>query len=616
VKGTFNLPDQKAGNYIEYPGDPVLSKMSFGGWFEVASVDADVTTGTEWKLDNKKIDGTKPEIILKAKWNKDRVTVTFIPEPGDEEDDAVTFTYNGSANTVIDILVGTKLNQAQIVITSVTGKWTHNNEWYEGDNLTAFDFKTEIKDDIVLTAGWTRNNATVTFVDNDGFGTPTPATKTIKWGDGLSKAEAPAPKVTNPNYVDVPFLGWALEDGSMYEYGDPIKGDTTFTAVWDGDVTLTVLKDKDDPEPVEIPLKYGATDFAPETPEYRITEEKDFWTWVGWQAEGATALFDFSVPIKKDTTIIGQWKGIPMTVTFHGKSETKVENIAYGSSFGDKLWHPVEEGYAFGYWTIGHEDTDTQKYEKFDENTVVKSNMDVFANSVANAHTLTIDPNAEGATKLDGSPIAGSAIVSYGATLEAYLVDLKAEGKKFIGWKVTVDGVETEDVIDPATYEMPDEDVIATAQWKDVYTVTLKSGNSEESFNIIVPNDIEESDLITFAKLNVAQATNIYFNDNNEFDNKPEKCAKIQAIIASVDALDPTKKFFAGWFLQVEDGEDVNVTDSLKGDNGLLIDGNVTIYAEILDYKTLTFNVDGGTVIQGHIIEIRMFLCQLKSLRA
>ncbi len=96
-----------------------------------------------------------------------------------------TVTFNSDGGTAVQsqsVLNGQKADKPDDP--TKTG-YTFNG-WFKGSKTSAYDFDTAVNEDITLTAHWTANTYTVTFVTGTGASDPDPATATVTFGQKLA----------------------------------------------------------------------------------------------------------------------------------------------------------------------------------------------------------------------------------------------------------------------------------------------------------------------------------------------------------------------------------------------------------------------------------------------
>jgi len=238
------------------------------------------------------------------------------------------------------------------------------------------------------------NKLEATFDPNNGDPT---VTKFID-NDKNSKFTELVPEPTKENYT---FAGW---------YNGNKKFD--FTTVPTGDVTLTA-KWNINQYTVKFVSEHGS--FADQTIEYgKLIEtdkltipEVEGYTFDGWYAEDNTK-FDFTQPIKHNTTVYAKWTAKDYEVSFiteHGNAPAS-QNVPYNGTADDpgKL---TEEGYTFIGWYTDHTCTTEFKFS-----TPITGDTKVYAKWEKNAPILpdTYALNVSGAfVYVDGVDVTASA---------------------------------------------------------------------------------------------------------------------------------------------------------------------------------------------------------------
>lgn len=222
-----------------------------------------------------------------------------------------------------------------------------------------FDKNTDIKEDIVLTASWTKipdgpNMHTVTF----NFGSFM-KNQTVDDGEAVEK-----PK-DDPVLEKHTFIGW-YDGDELYDFNTKVTKDIILVAKFKKNrvivnydlnggtgTTIEVEIDKGDiPERPKDPSKFG-------------------YKFIGWLLGGQPYNFDF--PINDDTTIKANYVAIEyvkVTYDTDGGSAIKTEMVEIGSTLTN-LPTPSKEGYTFKYWSYNG--------AQFDINTKINSDITLLA---------------------------------------------------------------------------------------------------------------------------------------------------------------------------------------------------------------------------------------------
>ena len=204
--------------------------------------------------------------------------------------------------------------------------------------------------------------------------------------DKNSKFAELVPEPTKENYT---FAGW-YNGNEKFDFTTVPTGDVTLTAKWTAnDYYVSFVTEHGDP-PTSQNVKYNGTANDPG----KLSEEG--YTFDGWYAdENRTIEFDFTKPIKSNTTVYAKWTAKDYEVSFiteHGKTPTS-QNVKYNGTANDpgKL---SAEGYTFIGWYTDHTCTtefkfstpitgDTKVYAKWEKNAPVLP--DTYALNVSGA---------------------------------------------------------------------------------------------------------------------------------------------------------------------------------------------------------------------------------------
>ena len=216
-----------------------------------------------------------------------------------------------------------------------------------------FDFTTPVTGDITLTAQWEKlAEYTVTF-DTQG-GTPV-ASQTVTENGTVTRPSDP----TRDGYT---FKGWTL-DGQPYDFGTPVAGNLTLTAVWEENKT---------PQPVTHKVTFdtnGGSAVDPQTVDDGATAVKpadptrDGYTFNGWTLDGKP--YDFGTPVTGDITLEAQWEKsetpapVTHTVRFrtNGGSSIPMQTVEDGRAVGRPA-DPTRPGHTFAGWLLDGEPYD------------------------------------------------------------------------------------------------------------------------------------------------------------------------------------------------------------------------------------------------------------------
>ena len=325
----------------------------------------------------------------------------------------------------------------------------------EGYTFSGWDKSfSSVTSDLTVTAQYTINVYTVTFVDKDG---KTIKTEKVEWGNSATAPDAPAVEgwtfagwdkeflevtsdltvktVYEKNEYTVKFIDWNESEISsqIVKYqeaatapSDPTREGYTFTG-WDkdfssitGDLTVTAqytinvytvtFIDKDGKTLKTENVEYGKAATAPEAP---VVEG---WTFSGWDKA-------FNV-VTSDLTVQATYTQNPVyTVTFvdYDASVIATVKVEEGKS-AVKPDDPIREGYTFTGWD-----------KTFDN---VTSDLTVKAQYTINTYSVTF-------VDWDGAVLRSAQVVEYGAAAIPPSTPTR-EGYTFTGWDKAFDHVKSD----------------------------------------------------------------------------------------------------------------------------------------------------------------------------
>lgn len=221
------------------------------------------------------------------------------------------------------------------------------------------------------------NKLEATF--NPDNGDPT-VTKFID-NDKNSKFAELVPEPTKENYT---FAGW-YNGNEKFDFTTVPTGDVTLTAKWTANDYYVSFVTEHGAPPTSQNVKYNGTASDPG----KLTEEG--YTFDGWYADAAhTTKFDFTQPIKSNTTVYAKWTAKDYEVSFiteHSDAPDS-QNVPYNETATDpgKL---SAEGYTFIGWYA-----DEAHKTKFDFSTPITGDTKVYAKWEKNASVrLVADPD-------------------------------------------------------------------------------------------------------------------------------------------------------------------------------------------------------------------------------
>mgnify|MGYP001072211695 CR=1 FL=1 len=293
--------------------------------------------------------------------------------------------------------------------------------WYEDSTFSKeFDFNTPITDSMTLYAKWTENKYTLTFDANGGSGTMAPI------ADLTGEYDLPANEFTAPTGKQ--FKGWSLTTDGATVSKVAMTENRTVYAIWeDIPVSTYTLTFDANGGTGSMTAKTGLTgEYDLPANEFTAPSGKKF---KGWSLTTDGAIVT-KVDMTENKTVYAIWENIIYTVTFNSNGGTSVapQDVNAGEKITEPTPAPTREGFTFDGW---YEDSTFST--KFNFDTPITSNLNLYANWTENKYTLTLDAN--GGT--------GSMTAKTGLTGEYTLPDNEftaPSGKQFKGWSLTTDG--------------------------------------------------------------------------------------------------------------------------------------------------------------------------------
>ncbi len=491
----------------------------FGGWFDNEACSGDAY--------NFATPVTAP-LTLYAKWTIHEYDVKFFNDDGTQLGATVKVQYN-TAIPANKVPTATKAGH-------------QFRYWLNG--TTQFDLATLITEDVELTAYFTINSYTITFVYNDRT-----ETKSVNYGGTVSK-----PSDSETDRDGYTFDGWynnAVSTTEQYNFATLVTGPITLTAKWTPiTYTITYVVTANGTAPTTN------TTYTVETATFALPAPTGItagYTFIGWHVEE-----DLS-----DATVAEITKGSIGNRTYYAEIvENDTVNLTFNLNYvgaptvapvpvvsgtvGKALNPaPTRTGYTFKGWYTTAECETAYTFPIMEEDDTVYAKWEI------NTHKVTFNT-------LGGSAVAELPAVEYGATITAPTSPTRA-GWTFDGWYKD-SAWNTAWNFDEDT--MPDADLVLYAKWVvSEFTVTFESNGGTA----------------------VASYTKVQNN----------------ATISAPTAPTKTGYDFDGWYKE----ETLTNKWIFAGDEGTAdkVTGNITLYAKwnIRKY-TVTFDSNGGTEVDAY----------------
>ena len=332
-----------------------------------------------------------------------------------------TITFNSNDGTSVEsqnVNAGEKLTEPTLAPTKVGFTF---DGWYEDSTFSKkFDFNTPITVSMTLYAKWIENKYTLTFDANGGTGSMTAKT------DLTGEYTLPANEFTAPSGKK--FKGWSLTTDGATVSKVVMTENRTVYAIWeDIPVTTYTLTFDANGGTGSMTAKTGLTgEYDLPANEFTAPSGKKF---KGWSLTTDGAIVT-KVDMTENRTVYAIWENIIYTVTFNSNGGTSVapQDVNAGEKITEPTPAPTREGFTFAGW---YEDSTFST--KFNFDTPITSNLNLYANWTENKYTLTFDANGGSGTMAPKADLTGE----YDLPANEFTAPT---GKQFKGWSLTTDG--------------------------------------------------------------------------------------------------------------------------------------------------------------------------------
>ena len=445
---------------------PTKTGYTFAGWKVT-------TAGGNWKTTDSVYKGTVAagkygNVTLTAQWTANTYTITYVYNNGSAN---TTATYNIEQAITLPSPSKTGYTFAGWKVTTAGGNWKTTDSVYKG-TVAAGKYG-----NVTLTAQWTANTYTITYVYNNGSANTT-ATYNIEQAITLP----------SPSKTGYTFAGWKVTTaGGNWKTTDSVYKGTVAAGKY-GNVTLTAQWTVNT---YTITYKYnnGAADTtAKYTIEQSITlpsPTKTGYTFAGWKVTTAGGNWKTSDSVYKGTvaagkygnvTLTAQWTANTYTITYVYNNGSANTTATYNIEQAITLPSPTKTGYTFAGWKVTTAGGNWKTTDSVYKGTVAAGkygNVTLTAQWTVNTYTITYKYN-------NG---AADTTAKYTIEQSITLPSPTKTGYTFAGWKVTTAGGNwktTDSVYKGTVAAGKYGNVTLTARWTaNVYTITfLPNGGS------------------------------------------------------------------------------------------------------------------------------------------
>ena len=423
---------------------PTKTGYTFAGWKVT-------TAGGNWKTTDSVYKGTVAagkygNVTLTAQWTVNTYTITYKYNNGAAD---TTAKYTIEQSITLPSPSKTGYTFAGWKVTTAGGNWKTTDSVYKG-TVAAGKYG-----NVTLTAQWTANVYTITFLPNGGSVNPTSKTFTIE-----STIDLPTP--TKDSYV---FDGWLVTtaegnwtNGTLYTDSSIAAGkygNVTVTAQWHKTVTVHFYSGSKGAVHNQFRITFKNNETAGSVKSPTSFGTIDGWTALGWTASTAASKAVGDAAIKGGTTItVAPAKNEYVYYAVYTQSQTlkyesnangdtSVKNIpangtlagAYYNSSDAKLnitrtipsTVPTRNGYTFKSWNTQANGSGTN-YAAGARYTNSAQIDTLYAQWTENQYTITyVNGNGNADSKV-GYKITAEITIIAAPTYDGYV---------FVGWKVT-----------------------------------------------------------------------------------------------------------------------------------------------------------------------------------
>ena len=423
---------------------PTKTGYTFAGWKVT-------TAGGNWKTTDSVYKGTVAagkygNVTLTAQWTVNTYTITYKYNNGAAD---TTAKYTIEQSITLPSPSKTGYTFAGWKVTTAGGNWKTTDSVYKG-TVAAGKYG-----NVTLTAQWTANVYTITFLPNGGSVNPTSKTFTIE-----STIDLPTP--TKDSYV---FDGWLVTtaegnwtNGTLYTDSSIAAGkygNVTVTAQWHKTVTVHFYSGSKGAVHNQFRITFKNNEIAGSVKSPTSFGTIDGWTALGWTASTAASKDVGDAAIKGGTTItVAPAKNEYVYYAVYTQSQTlkyesnangdtSVKNIpangtlpgAYYNSSDAKLnitrtipsTVPTRNGYTFKSWNTQANGSGTNYAAgaRYTNNAQIDT---LYAQWTENQYTITyVNGNGNADSKV-GYKITAEITIIAAPTYDGYV---------FVGWKVT-----------------------------------------------------------------------------------------------------------------------------------------------------------------------------------
>ena len=497
--------------------------------------------------------------------------------------------YNENKHTVTYINEGTTYYTEE-VLDSFTAKGPNTNPEKEGytfkyfskDKKVAFDYNSEITEDITLYAVYEINKYTLTYINEESEYHK----EELTYG---SKHE----KIEDPFKTGYTFIGWYNEKEEKVEYPITVTKDITLHSKYEINKYTVTYMNEGTKYIEDQQINYRENAVKPET-----NPSKKGYTFKYWSIKENGEEYNFNSEITENTTLYAVYEINKYTVTYiNEESEYHKEELTYGSKH-EKIEDPFKTGYTFIGWYNENE-------EKVEYPITVTKDITLHSKYEINKYTVTY--------MNEGTKYIEDQQINYRENAVKPETNPSKKGYTFKYWSIKENGEEynfnseiTENTTLYAVYEINKYTVTYINEGSEYHKEELTYGSKHEKIEdpfktgytfIGWYNENEEKveypitvtkDITLHSKYEINKYTITYINEGTKYIDDQQINYKEKAVKPETN---PSKigYTFKYWSLK-ENGEEYNFNSEITE--------NITLYAVYnINKYTVTFkNYDGSTL--------------------
>ena len=544
------IADIPEGGSVDKPADPTKYGYDFDGWYP----EFPTTVKQDYKLT--------------AQWRPKKVQVSW--DAGEASGSYQSKPEWDKAPEKTEIDFGTEITRPA---TTPTLEGYEQNGWKYVGNKTESSPTIDSEGPITVTAQWKILKVNVAFESGSTDKTVTPPDDLKDQDYGFTLAVP-----DDLEWEGHTFKGWIM-DGAVYTE-QAIKKNVTLVGSWETDqVTVNFYTDKDSETPYATKtIDYGTDVTLPTDP---TDEGRTFSTWQ--LADGSPFVV---TGIKANVDVFAKWDVDTHTVTFElagGTGEDKQfadQTVVYNEKAKDP-GEPEKFGYHFTGWKNGDQD--------FTFDTPITEDITLTAQWKGNKYNLVIDTSAIKEDVMVGHKAfenPAAEIEEYSAEANKFAVPvISAQGHDFTGYTYAYtdeDGKEQkrEIELEVGNLELTDDMVFIPADAENEHALVLTPVSEKDYYIVTYSADVGEE------KPSETGEMVVYAPEDKINPQTGLKAVLGKDQVGKIFTIKGEKKYLEGFYTDDKFNTKWNFEDDVTD--------HMTLYAKLLDLRTVTFDPNGG----------------------